>query len=235
MRKSSSHRKNYLAVSILQGLAISSIPFILPNLVQANSYNIDESEATQPNILAQSRPATPKPNIPSPPATPKPPTIPSPNIPSPPATPKPPTIPSPNIPSPPATPKPPSIPSPNIPSPNIPSPPAIPSGKMLLDKQGELITGDKILPTDNSLYDEYTFEGKKDQKITIKAESKDFDTYLAIFTPAGDLLAEHDDTSEQDSNSAISVTLPADGTYRLIINAYDKDGKGKYTLRVLGE
>ncbi|MGL5510343.1 MAG: PPC domain-containing protein [Microcoleaceae cyanobacterium] len=221
MRKSSSHRKNYLTVSILQALAISSIPLILPNLVQATSYDIDQSKATRPNILAQS---TPKPSpsipaIPSPPATPKPPTIPSPNIPSPPATPKPP-----NIPSPPATPK-----------PNIPSPPAIPSGKILLDKQGELITGDKILPTDNSLYDEYTFEGKKDQKISIKAESKDFDTYLAIFTPAGDLLAEHDDISEQDSNSAISVTLPADGNYRLIINAYDKDGKGKYILRVLGE
>lgn len=221
MRKSSSHRKNYLTVSILQALAISSIPLILPNLVQATSYDIDQSKATGPNILAQS---TPKPSpsipaIPSPPATPKPPTIPSPNIPSPPATPKPP-----NIPSPPATPK-----------PNIPSPPAIPSGKILLDKQGELITGDKILPTDNSLYDEYTFEGKKDQKISIKAESKDFDTYLAIFTPAGDLLAEHDDISEQDSNSAISVTLPADGNYRLIINAYDKDGKGKYILRVLGE
>jgi len=211
MRKSSSHRKNYLTVSILQNLAISSIPFILPSLVQATSYyNIDESKATQPNVLAQSTPK-PSPSIPA--------------IPSPPATPKPPTIPSPNIPSPPATPKPPTI----------PSPPAIPSGKMLLDKQGELITGDKILPTDNSLYDEYTFEGKKDQKITIKAESKDFDTYLAIFTPAGDLLAEHDDISEQDSNSAISVTLPADGTYRLIINAYDKDGKGKYTLKVLGE
>lgn len=194
MRKSSSHRKNYLTVSILQNLAISSIPFILPSLVQATSYyNIDESKATQPNVLAQSTPK-PSPSIPA--------------IPSPPATPKPPTI---------------------------PSPPAIPSGKMLLDKQGELITGDKILPTDNSLYDEYTFEGKKDQKITIKAESKDFDTYLAIFTPAGDLLAEHDDISEQDSNSAISVTLPADGTYRLIINAYDKDGKGKYTLKVLGE
>lgn len=227
MRKSSSYRKNYLAVSILQGLAISSIPFILPNLVQATSYNIDESKATQPNVLAQS---TPKPSpsipaIPSPPATPKPPTIPSPTIPSPPATPKPPTIPSPNIPSPPATPKPPTT----------PSPPAIPSGKLLLDKQGELITGDKILPTDNSLYDEYTFEGKKDQKITIKSESKDFDTYLAIFTPAGDLLAEHDDINEQDSNSQISVTLPTDGTYRLIINAYDKEGKGKYTLRVLGE
>ena len=232
MRKSSSHRKNYLTVSILQGLAITSIPFILPSLVQATSYNIDQSKATQPNILAQ---ATPKPSpsipaIPSPPATPKPPAIPSPNIPSPPATPKPPTIPSPNIPSP-NIPSPPATPKP----PTIPSPPAIPSGQMLLDKQGELITGDKILPTDNSLYDEYTFEGKKDQKITIKAESKDFDTYLAIFTPAGDLLAEHDDISEQDSNSAISVTLPADGTYRLIINAYDKDGKGKYTLRVLGE
>lgn len=217
MRKPSSHRKNYLTVSILQGLAISSIPFLLPGLVQASSYNNQRYEATQSNILAQS---SPKPNIPSPSVTPKPP-----SIPSPPATPKPPSIPSPNIPSPPATPK-----------PNIPSPPATPSSKsILLDKQGELITGDKILPTDNSLYDEYTFEGKKDQKITVKVESKEFDTYLAIFTPAGDLLAEHDDISQQDSNSAISVTLTADGTYRLIINAYDKDGKGKYTLKVLGE
>lgn len=128
-------------------------------------------------------------------------------------------------------------PSPNTPTPTPtpqPSPEATPptSNTILLDQQGELKEGDKILPSDNSLYDEYTFEGKQDQQVTISLQSSEFDTYLAVYTPNDELLQEHDDIDQNNSNSQITVTLPKTGTYRVIVNAYDSKGKGKYLLKV---
>ncbi|MBD2482130.1 PPC domain-containing protein [Planktothrix sp. FACHB-1365] len=130
-------------------------------------------------------------------------------------------------------------PAPNPPTPT-PTPQPSPTGApptstpntMLLDQQGELQEGDKVLPSDKSLYDEYTFDGQQGQQITISLESSEFDTYLAVYTPDNQLLQEHDDINQNNSNSQITVTLPKTGTYRVIVNAYDSKGKGKYLLKV---
>ena len=103
---------------------------------------------------------------------------------------------------------------------------------MLLNEAGVLETGDKILSSDQSLYDEYTFNGQQGQQITISLESSEFDTYLAVFTPDNELLQEHDDIDQNNSNSQITMTLPKTGTYRVIVNAYDSKGKGKYLIKV---
>ncbi|CAD5984469.1 hypothetical protein PCC9214_05267 [Planktothrix tepida] len=112
------------------------------------------------------------------------------------------------------------------------TPPTPTPNPILLDKQGELQEGDKVLPSDKSLYDEYTFEGQQGQQVTISLESSEFDTYLAVYTPDNQLLQEHDDINQNNSNSQITVTLPKTGTYRVIVNAYDSKGKGKYLLKV---
>jgi len=131
-----------------------------------------------------------------------------------------------------ATPTPTETPTPT-PTPE-PSPEATPPAPSptLLDEKGELKDGDQVLSSDQSLYDEYTFDGKQGQQITISLESSEFDTYLAVFTPDNELLQEHDDIDQNNSNSQITVTLPKTGTYRIIVNAYDSKGKGKYLLKV---
>jgi serine protease Do len=88
------------------------------------------------------------------------------------------------------------------------------------------------LSSDGSLYDEYTFEGKQGQSILIRSESQDFDSYLALFDPKGKLIAENDDASQSDKNAEIRVTLPVTGQYRVVVNAYDKTGRGQYLLTV---
>ncbi len=98
--------------------------------------------------------------------------------------------------------------------------------------EGYLEEGDAILPTDGSFYDEYSFEGRENQEVTITLESLDFDTYLAIFTPENKLLQEHDDISQENSNSEMKITLQKAGTYRIIVNSYHNNGQGKYTLKV---
>ncbi|MGB3533095.1 MAG: pre-peptidase C-terminal domain-containing protein [Microcoleaceae cyanobacterium] len=104
--------------------------------------------------------------------------------------------------------------------------------ELILDAEGELVDGDQVLESDNSLYDEYTFDGEEGQSITVTLDSSDFDTYLAVFTPDDKLLEEHDDVSQTNSNSAITVTLPTTGIYRVIVNSYDAKGRGTYNLKI---
>ncbi|MEK0182676.1 MAG: peptidase [Oscillatoriales cyanobacterium] len=131
-----------------------------------------------------------------------------------------------------ATPK--SSPS-AIPTPSALPIPAAGSSKVILEKQGELTPANSsVLPSDSSLYDEYTFEGTTGQTVVVSLESGEFDTYLAVFNSKGELLAENDDATEQNSNSELTVTLSASGSYKVIVNAFDSPpkGKGKYSLKV---
>lgn len=101
---------------------------------------------------------------------------------------------------------------------------------LLLKKQGILDVGAARFTFDGSLYHEYTFEGYEGQSITISLDSNDFDTYLAVLSPSGQLLKEHDDISEENTNSLLTITLPVRGIYRVIVNAYDQGGRGQYNL-----
>ena len=111
------------------------------------------------------------------------------------------------------------------------SAPTAPS-RAILQEEGALVAGGPVLPSDNSLYREYTFEGRSGQSVTISLESTDFDPYVAIFGPNNRLLAENDDASDANKNALLSVTLPATGRYRIVVNAYDASGRGRYTLTV---
>ncbi|MEG4047831.1 pre-peptidase C-terminal domain-containing protein [Microcoleus sp. Pol17_C1] len=122
-------------------------------------------------------------------------------------------------------------------SPTVEPPPSPDAGssKVILEQNGELSPAkSSVLPSDSSLYDEYTFEGTQGQKVIITVESSEFDTYLAIFNSQGELLGENDDATQQNSNSELTVTLSANGRYRVIVNAYDPPpkGRGKYSLTV---
>jgi S1-C subfamily serine protease len=130
----------------------------------------------------------------------------------------------------------PSIPSP---TPSIPSPvpsPLSPSGRVILQEQGVLGSDSQVLESDGSLYEEHRFEGRQGQQLTISMESGDFDTYLILVDPSGQMLEQNDDVcsdnSPQCTNSQITVTLPTDGAYTVFANAYDNSGRGRYTLTV---
>ncbi len=117
-----------------------------------------------------------------------------------------------------------------------PSPAATPAPKQITiptEVQGELKQGTSaVLRSDGSLYDAYTFDGKQGQTITIRMESSQFDTYLGLLDPEGKIIGENDDAQQGSNNSAIQLTLPADGKYTIIANGYDRSSQGAYTLRV---
>jgi serine protease Do len=105
-------------------------------------------------------------------------------------------------------------------------------GRFILRREGILGPGASILPSDGSLYRAYAFEGRAGQSVTVNLASPDFDTYIALIDPNGRAIAENDDASRSDSNSALSVTLPRTGVYRVIVNARDRRGRGRYLLTV---
>ena len=105
--------------------------------------------------------------------------------------------------------------------------------EVILQEKGTLSDGDLVLPSDESVYDEYTFEGSAGQVITVTLESPDFDTYLAVFSPTDELLGEHDDINKKNTNSQLTITLEITGKYRVIVNSYDKTGRGEYNLQVI--
>ena len=99
-------------------------------------------------------------------------------------------------------------------------------------EQGVLEEGDRVIADDGSLYDFYPLQGKEGDFFTIYLESSDFDAFVALVDSSGKTVGENDDISQEDSNSQIEVTLPADGVYNVIVNTYDEKGTGEYTLKV---
>ena len=100
-----------------------------------------------------------------------------------------------------------------------------------LDEEDMLNPGDLTL-SDGSLYKQYVFDGEEGQAITISMASDEFDTYLILVGPEGEMLAQNDDISEADRNSEISITLPETGAYSVIANAYDSSGQGNYSITI---
>jgi serine protease Do len=100
---------------------------------------------------------------------------------------------------------------------------------VILQRKGILGENSNVLPRDGSLYETFSFAGKAGQKVQIELSSLDFRPYVALLSPDRRII-RGDDSSEQ--NSAITVQLPATGTYRVIANASDRSGRGSYTLIV---
>ena len=79
----------------------------------------------------------------------------------------------------------------------------------------------------------WALEGRGGETYTIELMSEDFDCYLYVVGP-GMLDPRTDDDGGDDFNSRLTVTLPDDGTYRIIASALSLSGSGDYRLRVTG-
>jgi S1-C subfamily serine protease len=105
------------------------------------------------------------------------------------------------------------------------------NAEFILRRQGSLDSGDALAP-DNTYYDEYSFQGRAGQRVTITLESGEFDTYLALIDGSGNLLDSNDDFQSGSTNSQIVTTLPQNGTYIVIVNGYSPADQGRYALTV---
>ena len=95
--------------------------------------------------------------------------------------------------------------------------------------QGTIAAGDASLPTGEPA-DLYRLAGREGQVARIELRSDDFDTYLMVVGPTGRYW-ENDDTGGT-TNSAIDLTLPSTGEYRVVASAYRAGMTGSYQLKL---
>ncbi len=103
----------------------------------------------------------------------------------------------------------------------------------LLETDGTLERGDRIAYQDGSLYDEYAIEGSQGQQIHIHLESPEFDPYLVVIGPSGNIVAQNDDVGPGNYSAFLDLVLPSDGIYRVVANGFDRYSQGDYRLIVL--
>ena len=106
---------------------------------------------------------------------------------------------------------------------NAPQPP--------LQVDGTLQTDDDTFD-DGRFYDSHEFTGQADQTVTILLESEAFDAYLILEDNQGNRIARNNNINSTSTNAALVTTLPADGRYRVIANAYQADAQGAYRLTI---
>jgi hypothetical protein len=75
----------------------------------------------------------------------------------------------------------------------------------------------------------YRLEGRQGDMVTLRLTSTGFDPTLALIAPNGQRWA-NDDTTPQDTNSTITMTLPAAGTYRVEVSSYRPGATGPFSL-----
>ena len=101
----------------------------------------------------------------------------------------------------------------------------------LLQKNGMLGVQSRILARDGSLFDAFTFNGRAGQVVQLELTSPDFHPYLVLFAPNSQIVKENNGLPSR-KQASITIELPLTGTYRAIVNAFDRTGKGSYSFTV---
>jgi len=107
---------------------------------------------------------------------------------------------------------------------------AAPAGGGPRLESGRLASGDRTLSS-GEYADEYTFEGRRGQRVTVDLRSSEFDPYLIVRPPQGDQ-TDNDDHEGDAHRSVVSLDLPMDGTYRVVVTSYKSGETGAYDLRI---
>jgi len=97
--------------------------------------------------------------------------------------------------------------------------------------RGVLEPGDRLME-DSTLADVWLLDGFAGETVTIDLRSQEFDTYLEVLDAAGTILGRDDD-SGGDLNSRLTLTLPATGTYQIVVNSAGHERRaGRYVVSV---
>ena len=95
-------------------------------------------------------------------------------------------------------------------------------------ERGALAAGDGTLNS-GEYVDRYAFVGRAGDRVTVDLTSTAFDPYLILQMPGDDQL-DNDDWEGATDHSRIEHTLPADGTYHVLVTSYAAGETGAYTL-----
>lgn len=86
--------------------------------------------------------------------------------------------------------------------------------------------------SDSSRVEAWYFEGRKGQRARIVQHSSDFDTYLHLGRQGHDEMLTDNDDGPDGTDSEIAITLPDDGLYVVVANAYSAADLGSYSIEL---
>jgi hypothetical protein len=106
------------------------------------------------------------------------------------------------------------------------------AAELTLDQalSGALDATDRRLET-GEFVDLHVFDGEAGEPVRIEMTSPEFDTYLAVTTPAGELIT-NDDVGDDRTRSVVEMVMPMDGRYRIEATSYAPGETGPYRLRI---
>jgi hypothetical protein len=93
----------------------------------------------------------------------------------------------------------------------------------LLQQRGTLTDGESH---------QHTFQGRAGQSITIDLKSRAFDHNITLFDTSGKNIAEKTGNSQNRRESQLTVKLPSNGTYKIVVKGGDRTSKGSYSLSI---
>jgi hypothetical protein len=102
---------------------------------------------------------------------------------------------------------------------------------IILQRRGILNGNSESLTKDGTPFDLVEFQAEAGQTVRISLSSQDFQPYLVLIDPLRRTLKQDRALSDR-RNAEISITLNQTGIYRLIVNTFDRKGKGEYSLIV---
>ena len=101
----------------------------------------------------------------------------------------------------------------------------------LLQQRGTLKDGDPSLQG-GSFYREHSFQGRANQSVTIDLKSRSFEHFVTIIAPSDNKIVDIKAVRPNNRESQITVKLPSNGTYKIVVQGLDRTSKGSYTLSI---
>lgn len=98
-------------------------------------------------------------------------------------------------------------------------------------ERGVLEFGDEVYGETGEYLDSYFFDGSANQTTSFELRSTNFDTYLVIIAPNGQEF-ENDDYEGDTNRSFLSINLPVNGAYEVMVTSYESGETGSYTLEI---
>jgi serine protease Do len=102
--------------------------------------------------------------------------------------------------------------------------------EIIVQSTGELSSRDESDITGKH-YDIYRFTASRGDNVTLEVQSDEFDTYLVLRSPDGEILLRDDDGGS-GLNSRAAYLIGASGEYELVVTSVGSGSLGAYTVQI---
>jgi hypothetical protein len=106
---------------------------------------------------------------------------------------------------------------------------ATPAGGLDQNHEGRLDSSDDRI--NGSFFDLYYFQGSVGDRVVVELESSEFDPYLGVVAPSGEV-SENDDFEGSRSRSRVEKEIDESGEWTVIVTAYGSGATGAYRLSI---